>query len=103
MKPYRRDRMLSVVGHAAAEFVNRESNGRSLITVTDVKFSGKRAVEVFVSVMPEQEARAAMDFLDRRKSDFPSFLKEKIRARELPRVAFLLDPMMGSIEGGTRA
>lgn len=89
--------MLSAVAHAAAEFVNRESNGRSLITVTEVRYTNReKSVEILVSVMPREAAHAVIDFLKRQEKPFSAYLRTQIKARGLPHTTFLLDPGMGS-------
>ena len=90
------DRIASAIHSAAAKFVNRESNRRSLITVTKVELlHGERNARVFVSVFPPHEARAALDFLKRQEGAFRSFLKTEVKLPLHPHVQFLPDPEMG--------
>ena len=88
----------SAILHAAAEFVNRESNRRSLITVTHVELDprGTRA-RIFVSVFPDHSAPAALDFLSRMTDDLKAFVKEKIKIHNVPQFTFMQDPNIGGV------
>ena len=93
MGEYKKERLLSAIRHAAAEFINRESNRKSLVTVTRAVFrENDKTVNVFISVLPDNETGAAVDFLSRQRDSFLEFLRKKIRTRELPYVYFLADP-----------
>ena len=92
-----RERFISAIAQAIAEFISRESNRRSLITVTKVELSeNDRVARIFVSVMPQDQAHAAIDFLTRNKDEARFFLKKRIKSRMLPYIEFLLDPDMGN-------
>lgn len=92
------DRLAAALHTAAAEFINRESNRRSLITVTGVDWPpGEKSARVFVSVFPQKDTHAAMDFLSRRHDDFMAYLKKAVKLHLLPQVTFLPDPTMGEV------
>lgn len=93
---HRDERFVSALTAAAALFINRESNRRSLITVTKVEIEdGGRIARIFVSVMPQNQAHAVTDFLSRQQREFAAFLKTQARLHTIPRVTFLPDPEMG--------
>lgn len=93
---HRDEKVVSAITSAAAEFINRESNRRSLITVTRVEIEeGGKTARIFVSVMPEEQTHAVADFLSRQRDEFSTFLKKKVRLHTIPRVTFLPDPEMG--------
>ena len=76
----------------AAEFISRESNRNSLITVTRLSLSDHEdTATIFVSVMPENQESAVADFLDRQLSDFREFVKGKIQAGKIPFFTFKID------------
>lgn len=91
-----KERIIEVLKVAASEFINRESNRRSMITVTNVALD-RRGVEanIFVSVFPESGTHAATDFLNRNRDEFRDYLKKHTRLARLPRVAFHADPVIG--------
>lgn len=81
-----------IIAHEAAKFISREAGPGSLITVTRaIPAPRGERVTVFVSVFPEDKARAALSFLDRQREAFSEHLKQHARLRPLPRVEFMLD------------
>lgn len=92
------DRIVSALHTAAAQFINRESNRRSLVTVTRVELlEGEKNANVFVSVFPQKDTHAVMDFLSRQHGEFMIFLKKSVKLPMVPRVSFLPDPEMGRV------
>ncbi|MDP2593488.1 MAG: ribosome-binding factor A [bacterium] len=88
----RDERIKEVVRKAAALFLNKESNGSSLITVTDValKNRGKKA-DIMITVLPENQEDAALDFSKRKRGEFREVLKHETSLQVLPFVDFLID------------
>ena len=77
------------ITHLAAEFIVRESNATSLITVTRSVLTSKGdRVVIFVTVFPETATVHALDFLNRNRDEFRTYLKEKARLRIIPSVLF---------------
>lgn len=91
------DRLLSAIHTAAAEFINRESNRRSLVTVTKVSFQDEKNAHIFVSVYPPKDLHAVMDFLGRQEKEFLSYMKKSVKLHFVPKIRFLPDPDMGVI------
>ena len=94
------DRAMSEMAHEAALWILREAGDRSLITVTRAELSmrGER-MTIFVTVFPEDEARAALAFLDRGKRDFIDHLRQHARMGQLPLIDFALEPNQGGPGG----
>lgn len=91
-----REKMIEALHKAASEFINRESNRRSMITVTKVSLDRRgKSAEIFVSVFPEKDTAAATDFLNRQRREFSDYLKKHLRVHSLPHVEFLADPVIG--------
>ncbi len=90
--PYRKEKIVGVVGHAASEFIQRESNRRSLITVTNVSLSTDfQKATIFVTVFPDQEEAGAMEFLKRNLNEFRDYVKEKTSLQHIPWFNFEID------------
>ncbi len=88
----RQGRLGEHYAHLAAEFVNAESNRSSLITVTRATVSDDlRRATVFITVLPEERERVALEFLNRSTDDFRSFVTEKTKSRRLPHFTFAID------------
>lgn len=92
------ERLISAIHTAAAEFINRESNRRSLVTVTRVTFSDEKNAQIFVSVYPQKDTAAVIDFLGRQKDEFLAFVKKTVKLHFIPRMTFLADPDMGAVQ-----
>lgn len=76
----------------AAEFISRESNRNSLITVTRMSLADHEDhATIFISVLPETQEKAVMDFLSRQLSDFREFVKSKIQNGKIPVFTFKID------------
>ena len=86
------ERILKVIAHEAALFIQREAGTESLLTVIRAEsMSRGERIAVFVSVFPEEKARAALAFLERQREAFSDHLKAHTRLGHLPRIDFLLD------------
>lgn len=86
------EKLKDLVRKAAAEFVEKESNHTSLITITDISVSGKgRKAIILFTVLPEGKEETALDFLKRKREDFREFFKSKSRLRALPFFDFEID------------
>ena len=85
-------RATELLAHSAAAFINQESSGASLITVTKaiIHAHGDHAT-VFVTVFPEEETRTALLFLNRLSGDFRDYLHKETRLNPLPKVEFMLE------------
>lgn len=89
---FKNEKFKEVVTRLASEFVQSESNGQSLITITDLRASKDfQKVTIFVTVFPEQKQNAAVDFLKRQRSEFREFVKSRARLSRIPRFDFEID------------
>lgn len=89
---HRKEKLPELLKHLAAEFIERESNRTSLITVTNASLSesGKSAIIRF-TVLPESHEKMVLDFLERRKPDFLLYIDEHARVGRMPSITFALD------------
>ncbi|MFA7252286.1 MAG: ribosome-binding factor A [Candidatus Paceibacterota bacterium] len=89
---FRDEKLKDQIKKWAAEFLQRESNGNSLITVTDVKIStdAKEATILF-TVLPESKQEAALEFARRQLSEFREFLGKKVKIGRMPFFHFDID------------
>lgn len=76
----------------AAEFLQRESNGTSLITVTDVALSREaKEATVLFTVLPDSKQEIALEFARRQLSEFREYMNEKIKTGRMPFFHFEID------------
>ncbi len=81
-----------MIKELAAEFLEREADKTSLITVSSANASPDlKRVTVFITVLPESKEEAALNFAKRQGSDFRNSLKKKLSMKVVPFVEFAID------------
>ena len=81
-----------MIAERAADYFARESNYRSLITVTRAEITPDlKRVTVFLSVLPQSAETAALDFAKRARSEFRRTLTERTRLGRIPTIDFEID------------
>lgn len=92
MNEIKNQRANELIMRKASDFIQRESNGQSLITVTNSSTSGdnKRMI-IYVTVLPEQKEKAVIDFLKRNRSEFKQYIRENTRLNIIPHFDFEID------------
>ena len=89
---FRDEKLKDQIKKWAAEFLSRESNRASLITVTDVKLGNEaKEATVLFTVLPESKQEAALEFARRQLSDFREFMGKKVKAGRMPYFHFDID------------
>jgi len=85
MNLIKESKLKDVIKALAADFFSKESNRKSLITITDVEIRsrGSRAVILF-TVLPQDQEVAALDFMKRQLSDFRGYVTENSRMMRVP-------------------
>lgn len=88
----RDEKLKDLVTKIAAEFLQRESNYTSLITVTNVIIEdrGQRAT-IYFTVLPEGKEKGALGLLKRKRAEFREYFATKARMRALPFFDFEID------------
>lgn len=82
---FRKERVEELFRHLSAEFLQRNSNASSLITVTRVSVSPDlRNATVYISVLPEEKEKDALDFAKRKRSELRAFIGPQFHAKALP-------------------
>jgi len=92
MGSQREMQLAETIAHLAGDFLARESNGQSLVTVTRADMSRDlKTATIYLSVLPEKYEGAALNFAKRKRADFREYLKERSVLRYLPTIDFALD------------
>ena len=88
----RRDKVIELIKGLAAEFLSRESDRTSIITVTraDISSDFKNAT-IYFTVYPEKSEEAALFFAKRKRSEFKKYAREKINMKRIPFFDFEID------------
>ncbi|MEK7614441.1 MAG: ribosome-binding factor A [Patescibacteria group bacterium] len=81
----RQEKVSELLRNITAEFLEKESNRESLITVTNAIVSPdlKKAV-VYITVLPEDKEPAALLFAKRKRKELRNYVKSKTKFRALP-------------------
>jgi ribosome-binding factor A len=91
-KQVTRGRAESVIRRVIDEYISKNSGGQSLITITSIDQADRsNNVTIRVSVLPENQENAVIDFLTRNVTDIRNNIKEKTRVGMLPFLSFEID------------
>jgi ribosome-binding factor A len=89
---HRHAQLTRLLAEHAAHFVSRESNRRSLITITRTDLSQKLdRVTFYVHILPEDAEGAALGFLLRNRGECRAHLKKHVPMKKVPHVEFAID------------
>lgn len=92
MKGSRLEKLNKEMRKAFGEFIERESNKQSLVTVTRCDTAPDLSnVIVYVSVFPTDAEDKVINFLNRRKYDARTYMKKRVVSRVIPQVNFMID------------
>ncbi|MBI5138608.1 MAG: ribosome-binding factor A [Candidatus Vogelbacteria bacterium] len=85
-------KLRSLITDFSADFIARNSSGKSLITVTNVLLSKDgRSAKILFTVLPESLEDEALHFLKRNRSELYDYAKTKMRGRYIPFFDFEVD------------
>jgi ribosome-binding factor A len=89
---YRAAKTAELLKQLASRFLEEESTGTALITVTDTKVSDdfKEAI-VFFTVFPDDKEKAVLDFAKRKRTEFKHYVKEESSLSRIPFFDFQID------------
>ncbi len=86
------NKVAEVVHHLSAEYLSRESNKKSLITVTRTSVSPDlKNCTVYITVLPLSYEAHALEFCNRKAGEFRGVLKKKLSLRRVPFILFEID------------
>ena len=92
MDETRHERIQEALREAAAEFMAREANRNTLLTVTRVLLSpDARRATIYISVLPEEAEASALGFTKRNIGEFKEFFKTRVRGALPPHIDFEID------------
>jgi len=88
----RDEKVSNQIKELTAEFLSRENNRTSLITVTfaDCSPDLKRA-NVYISVLPREKEKAALEFAKRKRPEIREFLKKNMPIKIIPFIDIQID------------
>lgn len=88
----RNEKVAKHLKELAAEFLGRENNKTSLITVTSATCSPdlKRAT-IFITVFPTDKEKGALEFAKRKRPELREFFKKNMSIKNIPFVDIEID------------
>lgn len=89
---FRTEKVSELVKKLAAEFLSREADKSSIITVTNANISDDlKNATIFFSVYPKASEGAALNFAKRKRSELKKYVKSKLKMRRIPFFDFEID------------
>jgi ribosome-binding factor A len=88
----RQEKVSNFIKKLSAEFLGRENNKTSLITVTSANCSPdlKRAT-IYITVLPESKEHDALEFAKRKRPELRDFLKKNMATKVIPFIDIDID------------
>ncbi len=88
----RQEKVANLVKKISAQFLQIESSGQSLITITNCTISPDlKKATIFISVLPEKSEEFALNFIRRKRTDLRDYIKKNTKMRVLPFIDVELD------------
>jgi ribosome-binding factor A len=88
----RNEKLANLIKELSAQFLNRENNGTSLITVTAcTTYPDLKRATVFITVLPDSKEHDALDFSKRKRPELREFLKKNLKTKIIPFVDIQID------------
>lgn len=88
----RREKVANMIKELAAEFLARENNRTSLVTVTSANASPDlRKATVFITILPVEKEAEVLDFARRKRSELRDILKKNMETKMVPFIDFAID------------
>ncbi|MBP9839957.1 MAG: ribosome-binding factor A [Candidatus Pacebacteria bacterium] len=88
----RKDKVANLIKKLSAEFLERENNRTSLITVTSANCSPDlKKATIFITVLPNDKEKTALEFIKRKRGDLRGFIKKNINIKNIPFLDVELD------------
>lgn len=81
----RGEKVANIIRELAAQFLARETNHTSLITVTHANCSPDlKHATIFITVLPESQEEQALGFAKRNRGEMRDFLKKNLEIKTIP-------------------
>jgi len=88
----RNEKLGNLIKELSAQFLNRENNRTSLVTVTSCTTSPdlKRAT-IYITVLPDSKENSALGFAKRKRGELREFLKKNMKVKIIPFIDIQID------------
>ena len=88
----RNEKIANFIKELAAQFLEREGNNTSLITVTSCTVSpDMKHGTVFITVLPDSKEHDALDFAKRKRGELRAYLSKNMKIKIIPFIDIEID------------
>ena len=88
----RKTQVAQIMKELAAQFLSKEDNRTSLITVTDANVSPDlKQGTIFISVLPANKEQEALNFAKRKRKDIRQHMKKNMNIKTVPFIDIEID------------
>lgn len=88
----RNEKVANNIKELSAQFLGRENNRTSLITVTSATVSPDlKKATIFITVLPTSKEKNVLDFVKRQRGDLREFLKKSMPIKVIPFIDVEID------------
>ena len=88
----RNEKVANQIKELAAQFLGRENNRTSLVTVTSCSASPDlKKATVFITVLPNSKEHDALDFAKRKRGEIREYLKKNMQIKIIPFLDIKID------------
>lgn len=88
----RQGKVANFLKELSAQFLERESNGTSLITVTSCTVSPDlKKGTIFITVLPDEKEHDALDFAKRKRGELRDHIKKNMKTKFIPFIDIEID------------
>lgn len=88
----RNEKVANFIKELSAQFLEHESNGTSLITVTSCNVSPDlKKATIFITVLPDEKETSALAFVKRQRSELRDHIKKNMQTKVIPFIDIELD------------
>jgi len=88
----RQEKIGSLLKELVANFLLRENNNTSLITVTSATVSPDlKKATIYITVLPNSKETTALEFAKRKRSEIRDFIKQNMETKVIPFIDIEID------------
>jgi ribosome-binding factor A len=88
----RNEKVANHIKKLAADFLARENNRTSLITVTGADCSpDMKSATIFITVIPTSKEKTALEFAKRKRPELRDYFKKNMEVKNIPFVDIKID------------
>jgi ribosome-binding factor A len=85
MSEIKDSKLKEIIRELSAKYFARETNGQSLITITNIEILSRGArAKILFTVMPESQEETALAFVNRNLSNLRKYVTENSRIMRIP-------------------